>query len=133
MSSAIQLRVLFKEEQTRVTQTLELEGIRIDLVTYTNKFDGLWYMDMLDGEGDPIVRGIALVVGLDLMYRYRYKDTVPPGIFMVQDQSGTPFIDPNLESFINDDAMLLYIASDQVFLPPPPAPEVVPVVVPPVP
>ncbi len=134
--SVIQIRPQFKPQQTKVSQTMILDGVRVQLDTYRNKYDNSWYLDLFDGQGNAIFSGVALTVGLDLLYPYRYKAGVPPGILMVQDQSGEPFDDPTLDSFNNDDAIILYITEDQEFVALPAEPEPVtnpPPVPPPVP
>lgn len=118
--SVTEIQVLFKKGQTHVTQTIELEGIRVDITTFTNKFDGSWYWSMSDADGDFIFEGNALAVGLQLTYRYKYNAGLPPGIFMVFDQTGTPYVDPGLDSFENDDAALFYVSSDETFVAPDP-------------
>jgi hypothetical protein len=36
--------------------------------------DGGWYMDIADGSGNPILQGVPLVPGADLLAQYEYLD-----------------------------------------------------------
>lgn len=101
-----EITVQFREDETHTSQTLTLDGIRFRLDTYTNKADGCWYMDLFDGDGAPLIQGIALVTGLDLLFPYRYLD-VPPGILFVNDHEGER-TDPGLSAFLDKEAALYY-------------------------
>ena len=95
-------------ESVHLTQTLTLDGVRFQLETYTNKADDSWYFDLLDEDGVALVRGIALVVGLDLLYPYRYLDNIPPGILFVNDQTLDELQDPTLTGFEDEEFALYY-------------------------
>lgn len=101
-----QITVQFREEDKHTSQTLTLDGVRFQLDTYTNKADGSWYMDLRNTDGDPIVLGIALATGLDLLYPYRYLG-VPSGVLFVNDLAG-PREDPGLDTFTDQGAALYY-------------------------
>ena len=103
----VQINPQFRVEDKHTSQTLTLDGVRFQLVTYTNKADSSWYMDLLDINGNAIVIGIGMAVGLDLLYPYRYKDNLPPGILFLQDTAG-PRTDPTLESFDERSVGLFY-------------------------
>lgn len=90
-------------------QTLELDGLRITFESYTNRADGGWYLDFLDGEGNLLLSGIAVVSGLDLWYPYHYKTGIPRGQLFVLTQTDRVF-DPDLETFDDDTAILAYLA-----------------------
>lgn len=121
--SVLQLTPQFRENETHTAQSLTLDGIRIQLTTYTNKSDNNWYADIRDSDGNPLILALALVPGLDLLHRYRYLP-VPPGQLIVVDQTQGPPLDPTLESFINGDSGLFYLTTDTVYVPAPePEPE----------
>ncbi len=101
-----QITVQFRTEDKHTSQTLELDGVRFQLDTYTNRADGRWYIDIRDTQGDALVLGIALVTGLDLLFPYRYLD-VPEGVLFVHDLAG-PKEDPGLTSFDDQAAALYY-------------------------
>lgn len=102
-----QIEVQFREEDKHTQQTLTLDGVRFQLDTYTNRADGGWHLDIRDSNGEPIVIGIALATGLDLLYPYRYLD-VPAGILFVNDLAG-PREDPTLDTFKDKGAALYYL------------------------
>jgi hypothetical protein len=127
----LQITPQFRDNETHTDQTLVLDGIRVQFSTYTNRENNVWYLDIRDVDGAPLVLGIALVPGLDLLFPYRYLE-LPPGILFVVDQSGVPQTDPTLSAFINGDAGLFYATADTVFVSPPePAAEEVVVIPPP--
>lgn len=97
----------FREEDKHTNQTMVLDGVRFRLETYTNVVDSSWYLDLYDSDGNALVLGIALAVGLDLLFPYRHLE-VPPGILFVSDQSGAPLTDPTLDSFNDEDHVLYY-------------------------
>lgn len=53
--------------------TVQLSGVdyRVRL-TYQNVTDGGWCMDILDIDENPIVNGIPLVTGVNLLEQYEY-------------------------------------------------------------
>lgn len=121
--SVLQLTPQFRENETHTAQSLTLDGVRIQLTTYTNKSDNNWYADIRDSDGEPLILALALVPGLDLLHRYRYLP-VPPGQLIVVDQTQGPPLDPTLESFINGESGLFYLTADTVYVPAPePEPE----------
>lgn len=101
------ITVQHRKEDKHTSQTMVLDGVRFRLDTYTNIVDSSWYLDLFDSQGNALVLGIALAVGLDLFYPYRHLD-IPTGILFVQDQSGIPPTDPTLDSFIDEDHILYY-------------------------
>lgn len=101
-----QITVAFREDDTHSSQTLTLDGVRFRLDTYTNKVSGGWFLDLFDGDDNPLVLGVALVTGLDLLYPFRHLD-VPPGVLFVNDHQGERE-DPGLDTFINHGAALYY-------------------------
>jgi len=106
-----EIKVQFRKDETHASQTLTLDGVRFRLDTYTNKADGSWYLDLYDEDDEPLVQGIALATGLDLLFPYRYLD-VPPGILFVNDHIG-PREDPTLDTFLDEAAALYYQTADE--------------------
>jgi hypothetical protein len=109
-----------RADETHREQSIVLEGIRLRIDTYTNIHDDSWYADFYNASDEPLILGLALIVGLDLWFPYRYKD-LPPGILFVQDQSGAPFQDPTIPDFLEGDRALMYVTSDHEFSPRPAA------------
>jgi hypothetical protein len=90
-------------------QTLELDGIKITIESYTNRADGGWYLDFYDDQGAIMFAGIAVVTGLDLWYPYHYKAGIPPGQLFVLSQTDRAF-DPTLDTFSDASAILVYMS-----------------------
>jgi hypothetical protein len=95
-----------RDTETHLSRTVTLDGVTVRLDTYTNKADSSWYLDVFDENDVPLVQGIALAAGLDLLFPYKYLD-VPPGILFVNDHLGT-VDDPDLSTFIEQRASLYY-------------------------
>ncbi len=107
----VEITVQFREDETHTVQRVTLDDVSVRLDTYTNKADGCWYMDLYDGDDNPLVQGIALVTGLDLLFPYRYLD-VPPGALFVNDHI-PPREDPGLDTFFQREAALYYETMDE--------------------
>ena len=105
----LEIAVQLLDDDSHVSQTLTLDGVRFRLETYTNKEDDTWYFDIYDLEDVPLLQGIAIVTGLDLLFPYRYKTGLPPGVLFVNDQLGTEQLnDPTIDSFKDKRAALYY-------------------------
>jgi len=101
---------------SQFSYTIILEGRRHGLRFYTNGIDGLWYFDLTDTNFDPVVVGLGLSVGVDLLFPYRHlSDLVPPGVLYCVDLSGVGS-DPTTDSFLETGTHLVrYMTSDQAF------------------
>lgn len=53
-----------------------------------NTRENCWRMSLLTGAREPIVEGIKLVPGVDLLAPYRYNPNVPPVVLEVLIQGG---------------------------------------------
>ncbi|WP_281659636.1 phage baseplate plug family protein [Microvirgula aerodenitrificans] len=63
--------------------TITLSGVDYRLtVRWREAVDGGWTLDIADAAGTPIVRGIPLVTGVDLLKQYRYMG-FPGGLFVL--------------------------------------------------
>jgi hypothetical protein len=102
----IQITPQFREEDQHTSQTLTLDGTRFRLDTYTNRFDGAWYLDLYDADEEPLILGLGLVTGLDLLFPYRYL-AVPAGVLFINPLTGDS-VDPGLTSFTDKDVALYY-------------------------
>jgi len=95
--------------------TIFLEGVQFGLVFKTNKPDDSWFMDITTVNFEPVVMGLGLAVGLDLLFPYRSKGArIPPGVLYCVDLSGNGS-DPAVDSFENKTHVLRYMTSDQAF------------------
>ena len=72
-----------------------------------------WHFDMLQTNGDPIVRGVKLVVGPDLLARFRADPRIPPGgLFVVNSIQLHANEDPGWGSFEGETHALYYVTSE---------------------
>lgn len=95
--------------------TTFLDGVQVGLRFYTNKPDDSWFFDITTVNFEPVVAGLGLAVGLDLLFPYRSKgDLIPPGILYCVDLTGEGN-DPTVESFQNQTHVLRYMTADQAF------------------
>lgn len=99
---------------THFETSILLEGRRWTFVFYTNKVDDLVYFDLIGDDQLPRFRGAGLSAGVDLLFRYRYKD-VPPGILFLNDKDDKGS-DPSPADFDADRFSLYYLTSDDPVL-----------------
>lgn len=65
---------------------VSIAGIQYVLtLQYRNVAEGGWILDIADSSGNPIIRGIPLVTGSDLLAQYKYLGI--PGELWVQNSS----------------------------------------------
>jgi hypothetical protein len=62
-------------------------GMRLSYMRRNGTVPGTWMLDIRNAAGDPIVLGIRVVEGCDLLAPYRSRD-VPPGILRCVDTTG---------------------------------------------
>lgn len=101
---------------THVRLVRQLDDLTVQLDFKTGKFIdgstdpsvGLWYLDIYDAVGTPVVLGLGLSVGVDLLYPYRYRDGVPPGKLFVSPESDVGYVDPVLDSFVQGTHSIWY-------------------------
>lgn len=98
-----------------------LDGSAYRFEFYTNRWDNGIYFDLYDNQNTPLVIGIGLVAGVDMLYPYRSLP-VPPGQLFVYSQGNTDennvngalgvvtLIDPSLNAFSKDVATLYYLS-----------------------
>jgi hypothetical protein len=99
---------------THLDRVYDLDGARFRFATYTNKVDGRWYLDISDSLGTPIVLGLGLACGCDLLYPYRARP-VPAGKLWVQPQNAGADSDPDLDGFADNRFALWYWSlADQI-------------------
>jgi len=86
--------------------SIELDAEIYHFEIYSNKRANGWHFDLFDSTRAPLLRGAALVGGVDLLHPYRYR-AVPPGKLFVQ-SSDQPATDPDLTAFVEGRAVLYY-------------------------
>jgi hypothetical protein len=95
--------------ETHHSASVILEQRRYSFEWYTNAVDGGWYFDLANDGGSSVARGIAMAVGVNLLFPYRHLD-FPPGALFIFDK-GLNGRDPDLEAFRDGRAALLYLES----------------------
>ena len=73
---------------------------------------GLWYWDLYDSIGDPLVMGQGLTSGVDLFFPFRARG-VPAGKMFVRCNQSIQ-LDPTLDSFNDQLATVFYQSYQQV-------------------
>lgn len=94
------------EGKDRWDYSTELDGEVFHIIIYSNKRANGWHFDLLDSQREPLLRGAALVAGIDLLHPYRYR-AVPRGKLFVQSLE-TPPVDPDLTAFLEGRSGLYY-------------------------
>lgn len=68
-------------------QSSVIDGREYILRFYWNQRQGTWFLDFFDQDNDPIVQGLALVLGADLL-KYVKDSRKPPGKMFLVDLTG---------------------------------------------
>ena len=66
----------------------ELDGQTYGFELRWNNRAEQWKMSVFNGDGAALVHGITLVVGFELLHRFRGYGTLPPGNLIVVDTEG---------------------------------------------
>lgn len=86
--------------------TINLNGVAYNLTfKYLNVIEGGWVFDFADSSDNPIINGIPLVTGTDLLGQYGYKDV--GGAFIVQ-TDGAPDVPPVFDN-LGTEGHLYYV------------------------
>lgn len=107
--STLELQVQPTGTETHHVAAFELEQARYVFTFYTNAVDGGWYLDIENDDASSVVRGIALAVGVNILFPYRHLD-LPPGILQIEDKE-LDGSDPDLLAFAEGRAALWYTES----------------------
>jgi len=74
---------------------IQLDGQRFTLFLKFNYRLALWIMHVMDANETPIVQGVPLLVGINLLFRFK-QETLPLGdLFVVNLEDGTTEPDKN--------------------------------------
>ena len=94
------------------TQEVVLDEDRYGLRFHWNSRGGFWTMSVLTTTQEPIVSGIKIVLGYNLLGRFRAYD-VPPGDMIAIDPSGgTTRIEQN--DFLTERCSLVYLTEAEI-------------------
>ena len=94
--------------ETHHRSTVLLDGRRWALRLYTNGVDFGWYLDVANDDASALVRGLAVVGGVDLLAPYRHLD-LPPGPLWVAPAAARAITDPTVDDFAGARHQLLYL------------------------
>jgi len=61
-------------QPTPQTLTISLAGIQYQLTAKWNNISQNWNVDIADNNGNPILTGIAMVTGADLLEQFKYLE-----------------------------------------------------------
>lgn len=100
-------------DRTAMRFRSRLESVTIALRLNFNSRARTWTLDIEASDGAPIVRGLRLVEGVDLLAPFRYDDRLPPGQLFVRDTSGA-HRDPGRDDLRADVRMIYRPIADVV-------------------
>ena len=111
---AIQEVTVQVNDSDHLSTRVELDGVEFRLDFYVTKSPNLttgvvtqvWYLDLYDSADNPLVLGIGLATGIDILYPYRALE-VPAGKLFVNPTGGVS-VDPTVNTFSEDEAVLYY-------------------------
>ena len=98
-----------KTDLDNYTEQIDLDGAEYTLGFRWNFRDSFWYLSISNADG-PIVSGVKITVGTDLLATVPHEDK-PPGVLMAVDSSGA-----DAEAAINelgDRVRLIYSATTE--------------------
>lgn len=88
------------------TQRVVLSGREYILSFYWNEFEAKWYLDVSTNEGEALILGVKLAMGVNLLRRVTDARR-PPGPLFLIDPSGSD-VDPGLRD-LGKRVQLLYV------------------------
>lgn len=106
--SLFELTVQPRADVSHFRASVVLERRRYHFRFYTQAIDDGWAFDVTNDDESAVVRGVAIVAGVDLLYPYQHLD-VPPGQLFVIDRDGG---DPDGMAFAEKRAALYYLESE---------------------
>ena len=74
-------------DQASTTQTISLDNITYKLQIYWNTRDEYWFFSLFLPDETPVLTGIKMPVNFTLLDSFS-GDNVPPGDFLLYDESG---------------------------------------------
>ncbi len=81
------LEIPLRNDLEAFQQLVDIEGTIFLLVFFFNTRRNLWYFDIRDIEGNPILLGISILTNVDLTRNFLHK-AIPQGVFMAFDTEG---------------------------------------------
>jgi hypothetical protein len=90
---------------------IELEEVTYRLEFEFNDRSRIWYMNIRDSEANPIVMGLTVTIGSDILAPYHHK-SCPPGALIAYDSTGKD-LDGNVED-LGERIQLVYFDSTEL-------------------
>jgi len=78
------LLIPLTSEEASYDQTVQLEGVNYVLRLNWNSTYSYWAMSIYNEQGEPLLLGVRLIIGVELLVRYRLSN-LPPGSLLVVD------------------------------------------------
>jgi hypothetical protein len=88
------------------TLTVTLLGVVYQFLVQWNVPLQTWLLDISDSQGNPIVQGLALVTGVDILGQFQYLGI--GGALIVQSSGGDPLAAPTFDN-LGTTALLFFI------------------------
>lgn len=85
----------------------ELVGVTYGFTFRWNDREGAWFLDLTDGEGNPIGSGIKIVVSLDLLGPFHSDPRCPVGALVAFDTTGQD-LDPGFAD-LGDRVLVMFM------------------------
>ncbi len=92
-------------------EQVPLEGSIYSVTLYWNSRASAWFFDLDDPNGDPVVYGLRVTTGRNLLAQ-SVSSTQPPGVFYVFDTSGSD-TDPG-QNDLGTRVLLVYVPAADV-------------------
>lgn len=70
-------------------QFTELSGREYQLRVQWNDRGGYFAFSMMAQDGTPLIMGVPLYLGVDILRRFRFIDGLPPGVLFLVDSTGS--------------------------------------------
>ena len=96
-------------KETHHVTSVTLEERKYTFDFYTNAVDGSWNFDIRNADESAAVRGVAMSVGVNLLFPYRALDLPPGSLFVFDKDLGGA--DPSVDDFAEGRASLFYLES----------------------
>ena len=74
------------------TQTVALGGVFYQLTTRWNAESGCWTLDIADSSGIPLLSGLPMITGADLLAQFEYLGIANNGALVVQSDNNPDLV-----------------------------------------
>lgn len=105
--------------ESRVEQTMQLDGVEYLLTVFWSEAESCLYLDIEDQDGNPICLLVRLVVSFPLLRKFQADPRVPPGVLSCIDMSAVDALSAKeitAASELGGRVLLTYVSSDDADL-----------------